>query len=108
MGLEKASDDRQNMQPAEHDWSGDEQVSLWPAVFARRRPFGFPDLFQNATAGSYVGLPGIRKRNPPTGPDEEARFQMRFQVQDLAADGCERQAELPRCSRQTAGIDGRK
>ena len=71
IGFEKLDHDRQDMQPAEHDRRGDDQVASRRAVFARRGALGFSDVFEDALAGRDVGSARIGQRQAPAGPVDE-------------------------------------
>ena len=62
--LKEVRNNRQNVQSAEHDRCGDQQVALGRAVLSRCRALGLPDFLQDCpTASRHIGPPGVRRRS---------------------------------------------
>src|SRR5262249_9011379 len=85
--LEELDRDRKNVQAAEDDWRGDDQIAFGSAVFARRGALGLPQVFQDALTGLYVGLPCFGERDVPTRPAEESGLEGNLELRNPTADG---------------------
>ena len=96
ISLEKLKQHRQDVEPPEHDRRGDDQVTPRRNVFACRGALSFVDVIEDSLAGSNVGTTRIGEDESPTGSSDEPGSQMRFQLRDLSADGCERHPQLAR------------
>ena len=59
IGLEELDDDRQHMQPAEHQRRGDDEVALRRGIFARRGALGLRDIVEDAPRRGDVVAAGI-------------------------------------------------
>jgi len=51
--------DRQDMQTAEREGSGQDQLSPWSLILARSLSLSFSDLFEDASAGGKVATAGF-------------------------------------------------
>ena len=91
---EEGGDDRQDVQPAEHDRGGDDKVALGLGVLAGRGALGLVQLLQDRLGRRDVGPAGGRQLQALGRADQEIRLQVAFELGHLAAHGGERLAEF--------------
>ena len=84
--VQERSDDRQHMQPAEHDGRGEGKLAARLGLLARHAAPGVVELIEHLAAGGGVGPPGLRQREPPRRSRDQARVELVFERLQLAAD----------------------
>ncbi|GAA0265207.1 hypothetical protein GCM10009127_00470 [Alteraurantiacibacter aestuarii] len=78
--IEKVEHDRLNVQPPEHDWRRDQQVSARRAVFTRGSALGLIEFVQHTPASGHEGVAHIGQYKLATGAHDKLRTKVSLKV----------------------------
>ncbi len=104
VGLQELGHHRDDVQAAEHDGRGEDQLAARRTVFAGGCALGLGDVIEDAPAGLEILPPGVGQRHPPGRAGEELHAEALLELGDLPAHGRERHSEAPGGGGEALGL----